>query len=509
MSLLKKILGGNEKADAETTLHQKTETAEDSERGTEDSETSTPKESHTIVDKIYRLRRNFVIIGLTGRTGSGCTTVAETLSTKFKNLKSLHRDFNSGDITNDVRKNRIVYRYLQQNWDVPFIVISASDIIFYYAFQLSFDDFIHAIVFANASKASTDKDAQTFLLKDQLKKIESDFNALHDRILKIEDKLEELKSKPDEGLIDDLKALVAKDIKTFRKKLKDSMDIPTQIDTGLQQWGNNIRMYDSVQQKPQEDLRAPSCLAHKINQIIKVYRRSNKDHNLPTLIVIDALRNPFEVLYFRERYSAFYLLSVNTTEQVRHQKLYEKGLRADEIKRIDDGEKLSKDKKLSEIENRYKFIDIDACIANSDIFLTHDGIPIGKNYELVNQIFTYLALILHPGLVPPSPLERVMQVAYTSKLNSGCLSRQVGAAVTNKRFSVQSIGWNTTAEGQTPCTIRSLYDLCDEEDADAFSNYEKNDPDFKSFCSLLTGRYKNLKTINSLKGLTLPYCFKE
>lgn len=105
----------------------------------ENADSTTSQEPYTIVDKIYRLRRNFVIIGLTGRTGSGCTTVAETLSTKFKDLKSLHREFNSGDITNDVRKNRIVYRYLQQHWDVPFTVISASDIIFYYALQLSFD----------------------------------------------------------------------------------------------------------------------------------------------------------------------------------------------------------------------------------------------------------------------------------------------------------------------------------------------------------------------------------
>ena len=118
MSLLKKLFGGEEKLDAEKEVMPKTEVSADSETGIEESDTATTQEPHTIVDKIYRLRRNFVIIGLTGRTGSGCTTVAETLSTKFKDLKFLHRDFNSGDITNDVRKNRIVYRYLQENWDI-------------------------------------------------------------------------------------------------------------------------------------------------------------------------------------------------------------------------------------------------------------------------------------------------------------------------------------------------------------------------------------------------------
>ena len=466
------------------------------------------KPHQTVVDKIYRLRRNFVIIGLTGRTGSGCTTVAETLSTNFKELKSLHREFHSGEITNDERKNRIVYRYLQQNWDTPFTVISASDIIFYYALQLSFDDFIKSLVKANSPKANTDNDARVDALKKQLKECEPLFNAMHDRVMAIDGKLDELKAEPDATLVDDLKKIVSSDIKTFRKQLRSAMDVPTQIDTGLQQWGDNIRMFDSVMPSPQEAWRAPSCLAHKINQIIKVFRRWNKDNNKPTLIVIDALRNPFEVLYFRERYSAFYLLSVNTTEQIRHQKLFEKGLRADEIKKIDEGEKLTKDKKRSEIENRYQFIDIDACISSSDIFLTHDGTPVGENYELVNQIFTYLALILHPGLVPPSPLERVMQVAYTAKLNSGCLSRQVGAAVTNSRFSVQSIGWNTSAEGQTPCTIRSLYDLQDREDVEAFSNFEKHNEDFKSFISTLSGRYRRLP-VKQLNGLTLTYCFKD
>ena len=47
-------------------------------------------------------------------------------------------------------------------------------------------------------------------------------------------------------------------------------------------------------------------------------------------------RNPYEVLYFRERYSAFYLMSINTTEQIRKQKLFEQGYRNDEIRLLDE-----------------------------------------------------------------------------------------------------------------------------------------------------------------------------
>ena len=68
--------------------------------------------SNTVVDRVFKLRQNFVIIGLTGRTGSGCTTVAEKLSTKeWFDLKSNYQDVNPGPIDNEVRKNRIVHRF--------------------------------------------------------------------------------------------------------------------------------------------------------------------------------------------------------------------------------------------------------------------------------------------------------------------------------------------------------------------------------------------------------------
>lgn len=197
-------------------------------------------------------------------------------------------------------------------------------------------------------------------------------------------------------------------------------------------------------------------------------------------------------------------MSVNTEENIRQQKLFEKGYRLSEIHEIDEVEKGK-----SDFQKSYQLIDIDKCIELSDIHLTHNGTEISKNRNLINQIFTYISLILHPGLIPPSSLERVMQVAFTAKLNSGCLSRQVGAAVTNEYYSVQAIGWNTVAEGQTPCSLRNLYDLFTQEDANAYSAYEKDDDSFSKYIYRASKAYDEALATKKLKGLTLSYCFKD
>ena len=113
----------------------------------------------------------------------------------------------------------------------------------------------------------------------------------------------------------------------FREEFEEILKRNTKITISkkLQEWGNNIRQYNTIKKDNEIYAKAPSCLAHKLNQIIKMVRFANKVAKQPTLIVIDALRNPYEVLYFRERYSAFYLMSVNTEDSIRKQKLFEKG----------------------------------------------------------------------------------------------------------------------------------------------------------------------------------------
>ena len=65
------------------------------------------------VKKIYQERSNFIIIGLTGRTGSGCTKVAEILSGKHLSLREpKKKDYKDSD----ERKYNVIYNYINADW---------------------------------------------------------------------------------------------------------------------------------------------------------------------------------------------------------------------------------------------------------------------------------------------------------------------------------------------------------------------------------------------------------
>lgn len=463
-----------------------------------------------VAKQIYRLRRDLILIGLTGRTGSGCSTVAKILETSdFSTLKSEYKEINTGTWDNDSRKNRIVYNYMKEHWH-PFTTICASDIIFYYSLHLNFEQFVDELskpYDENPGKPKASKNDPE--VESCVNELRDKFQILHETACECESNLDKLKE-CDDAKLTSYKNLILEDIPKFRNDLEQQLkNTKIRVVSGvLQRWGNNIRKFNSVLEpeitdgKTEADYiseEAPSCLAIKIRSFINLLITINNRNKQPSNIVIDALRNPYEVLFYRELYSCFYLMSINTDEHIRITKLIEKGLTLKDIEEID-----KKEKEQSDFIDSYMKIDINKCIELSDIHLTHDGTDFRENRKLVNQILTYLALIRHPGLVPPSPIERVMQLAYIAKLNSGCLSRQVGAAVTNSEYSVQAIGWNTVPQGQTPCSLRTLTDLCNREDIDAFSDYEHSEP-FKHYACELNQCYGDKFNI----GLPLSYCFKD
>lgn len=94
------------------------------------------------IDSIFRLRESLIILGLTGRTGSGCSTVANIL--KKKRLEDLDlKSYKTCDFNNtDERKYSIIYRFMKEGsrW-VPFYVIEASTIIFSFIAEKTFGEF--------------------------------------------------------------------------------------------------------------------------------------------------------------------------------------------------------------------------------------------------------------------------------------------------------------------------------------------------------------------------------
>ena len=113
--------------------------------------------------------------------------------------------------------------------------------------------------------------------------------------------------------------------------------------------------------------------------------------------------------------------------------------------------------------------------------------------------------MIHPGLVTPSPIERCMQLAYNAKLNSGCLSRQVGAVITNAAYSVKAVGWNDVPSGQVPCNLRDVCTFCENKDENTYSQFELEDPEFVEAIEAIN---RELET-KELYGHAYPYCFKD
>lgn len=476
-----------------------------------------------IIDQIFKFRKNFILLGLTGRTGSGCSTLAQILalskeqfiSEKLNCLQPVLKDRD-----NNKRKEIVVRQYIRENWQ-QFTIVKASDFIAFYALLIDFGQLVAALSVNVRGKAgmSSASNVTSSLVdyKDQFEHLSIDAH-----------KCDELLSMVESTSLEDCQTcrdFIQIKLPQFKHKLREVLG--NKYIAVFQELGNNIRIYNTVDnlKDTTDDLanNSPSCLAVKIDQYIHLLKKINDANNQPTCIVIDALRNPYEILYFRERYAAFYLLSMNTTENGRMQNLINKDYTREQIKALDDIEKGKKD-----VTDKYQQIDIDKCIELSDIHLSLEnslinskrcveqeiGFPDVKarlselEEELIKQLITYISLIMHPGLIPPSPHERIMQIAYTAKLNSGCLSRQVGAVVTNDSLSVKAIGWNTAPEGQTPCTLRCLNDLCDGHDQSAYSSFEKDKP----FVNYANDYYQKYKTINykeKLNGLSLSYCFKD
>lgn len=437
------------------------------------------------IHELYSEGDDFIVLGLTGRTGSGCSTLASILTADKNDIK--HSLFSgTSPKNNEERKQRIILKHFQHKW-TKFSLLQVRSLITLLIAQSEIPEDIEKI-----RKHHNISDEGFENLKTNLNEIKN----THDNRLTSVSNSNATKT-DHEGLIDFYTNYLPLKCNDIKKILGESNFVKL-----YQFVGKNLRTSGEVF-NIKETSGNSFKIAKTINDAIKLIRKSNQALKQETLIVIDAIRNPLEALFFQERYSSFYLVAVSCPDSQRKERLRKNGYNEPDIKSIDDHEYKVKD---IDDKSAYSIQDIQSCLQRADIYIQNPD-ELNKVTEfknLANQAIRFVTLMKRPGIITPTAIERCMQLAYTAKLNSGCISRQVGAAITDSNYSIRAIGWNDAPYGQVPCNLRNRFDLINGDDVDAYSEFEKKDTDFIKHMNNSSIKFTKIN-----EHMNISYCFKS
>lgn len=509
--------------------------------------------------ELYKHRTDFTIIGLTGRTGSGCTKIAELLSSDFDKIQKGLRENN--DLIDPVfkRKYEICKNYLRygSNWQ-KYDIIEYKKVLLIYIFkEIGVEKFKIRQLLLNNFKGSNDEDNQQIVITT-LKKINSIIRENRLLIGQIRNLTEFNKIRTPNELMELNDIFFGKEFNKLASKIFETLEkVDYYKRTCLLHYvACNIRSSNNSISDDKHNPNNIYVIAEIINTIIKARKKYNSldEKNVKsTKIVIDSLRNSLEIIFFKERYSAFYMVATkdilnNSIKRIDFRlknKISNEDSRKNLVKKlIDLDETEYKTNDFS--KGKFHSPDVENCIQKSDFHIFNlrksqistftdqfeklNDISKNEKQKLKDtfltreeQLMKLIALISQPGLITPSASERNMQIAFTAKLNSGCISRQVGAVITDNRFYLKSLGWNDVAKGHTPCNLRNVEDFLNDnlEDNVHYSDFEKgkttNLSEFKykktspfNFKNAITEYFKESfdKNKSELNGKNCSFCFK-
>lgn len=250
-------------------------------------------------------------------------------------------------------------------------------------------------------------------------------------------------------VVDLIISLLEKKYKYETKKIKlskfieeyyDSQsDLELGLSTGFTHLMNKIKGGDHLRSKY-----TLSCLAELA--IRDIHHQRLRDNNINVsdgtyditklntkrrCYIIDSLKNREELDLLRAVYGdIFYCFSIFSPEEERRENLLKKDLTKSEIERIIN---------TDEYENNSHGQNVRDTFVEGDFF-----IRVSKNniQELDGKIERYFNIIFESDVVTPTSNEIAMYEAKSAAGNSACLSRQVGAAITNSKGEIISRGWN-------------------------------------------------------------------
>ena len=164
--------------------------------------------------------------------------------------------------------------------------------------------------------------------------------------------------------------------------------------------------------------------------------------------VIDTIKNPQELDLLRTVYrELLYVIGVYATVQDREVALRAEGLDLSDVALLMDRDSGEETAEGQTVEQTFP---------QSDFFLRLDSYT---DTQLRLRLERFLHLILGTQIITPTRHETAMYAAASAAGNSACLSRQVGAAVTDGDGEVLGLGWN-----DVPRAFGDLYvtDLVDD-----------------------------------------------
>lgn len=477
------------------------------------------------INNLYSTKEDLLIIGLTGRTGSGCSTAAKILHSKLEELDFEYEERDEYTIW-DKHKFNIVRDYIKgERWQA-FEVIEGSSVILSYVFEEGNnpDEALENLV--NYLAQLQEKKSERYLeindadqlIKD-LKNLDYMFKKVSKNPLSALESI--LKSDNNEDKIKNYYKLYIEDMPRYKGILKKVLDKYTcrEVEKAKMQdkdavnyhlytylfqiFGNNIRASGNPYENklnPEKILDFAKRLSWLIELIIKKNKLEEKI-KVRNRICIDAIRNANESNYLKDKYRSYYLLSISVDEVSRRKRLT--NLNALEVKGIDDVEYSSSYK----ADAFFCQQNIAQCFEMADIHIYNEQTDSPKKFFLTWQLIKYVTLMIHPGLITPSSLERCMQLAYNAKYNSGCISRQVGAVITGSDFSIKAIGWNDVPKGQLPCNLRDVELYCQGNHEECFSRYEIEDIQFQKALEDINTNVNCAK--DDLNGRKYAFCFKD
>jgi deoxycytidylate deaminase len=147
--------------------------------------------------------------------------------------------------------------------------------------------------------------------------------------------------------------------------------------------------------------------------------------------IIDQIKHPDEVVLLRTVYrNNFYLVGVMSLEANRKTRLKDEGLTPELIEHVVNRDRKEGHKFGQQLEKAFKL---------ADYFIHH---PLGVDEAIPEQVERFIHLTHGDNAITPTKHEHAMYVAYSTAMKSSCLSRQVGASITDIAGRLIAVGTN-------------------------------------------------------------------